>query len=169
MAELVEKNKRREGMTAVQRAAEDADTMQTTMQFNQMMESMDPQQRQIVINNLSSMMPSSQLAYMKRLIDSGAQELLPPTKDEVKDWKGFYLSYFNSDLSEKKGRKLPQYLCVPNPRPDEVMGALTELDIKAMLEVDKKRPNDLLHPGRIKFKLFDNLGNLLDPRYKSKK
>lgn len=77
--------------------------------------------------------------------------MLPPTKDEVKDWKTFYLVYFNSEKSVSQGRRLPQKLCVKNPRPDEVSDALGKLGFKSICDHERKHPSDLFHPGRIKF------------------
>lgn len=57
---------------------------------------------------------------MKSLVDGDSEHLLPPTKEEIKEWKTFYLLYFNSDKSVKEGRRLPKALCVSNPRPDEI-------------------------------------------------
>ena len=86
------------------------------------------------MQNVGSMMPSSQVAYMKQLVEGGADALIPPSKEEVKEWKAFYLCYFNSDFSEKQGRRLPKYLCVPNPRPDEVVSALQSFGIRCIVE-----------------------------------
>ena len=80
-------------------------------------------QRQILQLNMAQMMPSGQIAFMKKLVADGGAELMPPSQEEIKDWKAVYLSYFNADLSVKKGRVLPLEYCVRNPRPDEIMAA----------------------------------------------
>lgn len=59
---------------------------------------------------------------------------MPPKQEEIKAWSAVYLSYFNSDFSVKQGRKLPKYLCVQNPRPDEIINALKSLGIKYVFE-----------------------------------
>jgi len=60
--------------------------------------------------------------------------VLPPTTDEVKEWKTFYSLYFNSDKSVKEGRRLPKHLCVKNPRPDEISEALGRLGFRSICD-----------------------------------
>ena len=79
-------------------------------------------------------MPSGQLAFMKKAIAGGLQDLMPPSQEEVKDWKSLYLGYLNSQFSVKQGRALPLKYCVKNPRPDEVMEAFRSLQIRAIFE-----------------------------------
>lgn len=62
---------------------------------------------------------------MQKLVEGGVDEILPPTSDEVKGWKTFYLMYFNSDKSLSDGRRLPLKFCVKNPRPDEISQSLS--------------------------------------------
>jgi hypothetical protein len=71
---------------------------------------------------------------MKQLVEGGADHMLPPTKEEVKEWKTFYLLYFNSEKSIKEGRRLPKSLCVKNPRPDEVSEALGKLGFRSICD-----------------------------------
>jgi signal recognition particle subunit SEC65 len=71
---------------------------------------------------------------MKQLVAGGIDIMIPPSKEEMKSWKSLYLCYFNSELSVKEGRRLPKYLCVKNPRPDEVIQALAHLGIKTVFE-----------------------------------
>ena len=85
-------------------------------------------------SNMANMLPSGQLAFMKKMISDGGDEFIPPSQDEIKDFKAFYLSYFNSDFSVKQGRMLPLDLCVKNPRPDEIMEAFRALKIRAVFE-----------------------------------
>jgi hypothetical protein len=47
------------------------------------------------------MLPSGQIAYMKKIVAGDTKDLIPPSVEEVKDWKAVYLSYFNSSLSVK--------------------------------------------------------------------
>jgi len=71
---------------------------------------------------------------MKKTISGGLQDIIPPSQEEVKDWKGCYLSYWNAEFSAKQGRILPLKYCVKNPRPDEVMEAFRSLKIRAIFE-----------------------------------
>jgi len=71
---------------------------------------------------------------MKKLIANDGADLMPPSQEEVSEWKAFYLSYFNANLSTKKGRVLPLKYCVRNPRPDEIMEAFRALQIRAIFE-----------------------------------
>ena len=84
-------------------------------------------QRSILQSNLANRLPSAQIAFMKKIVQGGAQELMPPSQEEIADWKGVYLSYWNANLSVKQGRMLPLEYCVNNPRPDEVMDAFRAL------------------------------------------
>jgi hypothetical protein len=47
------------------------------------------------------MMPSMQQNYMKQLLEEGASALIPPSEEEINDWKALYLSYFNSQFTVK--------------------------------------------------------------------
>ena len=134
VAELVSQHQRREAMTEQERNAEDAEMMQLHMQFQALMQSMDPMQQQILQQNLANMMPSDQIAFMRKMCAGGQQNVMPPSQDEIKDWKACYLSYWNAELSVKKGRELPLEFCVKNPRPDEVMEAFRALQIRAIFE-----------------------------------
>ena len=67
-------------------------------------------------------------------MNGGPDTILPPTKDEVKEWKTFYLLYFNSEKSIKEGRRLPTSQCVKNPRPDEVSEALGKLGYRSICD-----------------------------------
>ena len=80
------------------------------------------------------MMPSGQMQYMKQLVAGGLEHLLPPSVEDLKTWKSLYLCYFNSKLSIKQGRRLPKYLCVVNPRPDEIISAISSFGLKSVLE-----------------------------------
>lgn len=70
------------------------------------------------------MMPSGRLALMKKMLEDGADSVIPPSKEEIAEWKGVYLSYFDSRFSSAKGRVMPLKYCVPNPRSDEIVSAL---------------------------------------------
>ena len=72
---------------------------------------------------LAGMLPSARTAFMKKALSDGGQELIPPSAEEMQDWKGVYLSYFNANLSVKQGRMLPIEYCVRNSRPDELFEA----------------------------------------------
>ena len=115
------------------------------------------------------MMPSGQLAFMKKLIADGGTDALPPSQEEISEWKAVYLSYFNANMSVKKGRVLPLEFCVRNPRPDEIMEAFRTLQIRAIFESNKQRPKDHFNLGRVKFQLVDNLGNLCNANHKTSK
>jgi hypothetical protein len=86
------------------------------------------------MGNMQKMMPSEQSAYMKQLIEDGADALIPPSQEECADWKAMYLSYFNAALSMKKGRIMPLKYCVKNPRTDELVAALKHHKILAIAE-----------------------------------
>ena len=83
---------------------------------------------------MANMMPSGQISFMKKLIADGGADALPPSQEEITDWKACYLSYFNANFSVKKGRVLPLEYCVRNPRPDEIMEAFRTLQIRAIFE-----------------------------------
>ena len=83
---------------------------------------------------MAQMMPSGQIAFMKKIVADGGADLVPPSQEEIKEWKAVYLSYFNANLSVKKGRVLPLEYCVRNPRPDEIMAAFRALQIRAIFE-----------------------------------
>ena len=85
-----------------------------------------------------NMMPSGRLAYMKKLVEGGADALVPPSKEECAEWKGVYLSYFDSRWSNAKGRVMALKYCVPNPRPDEVLSALSSHKIRNIFEAVRK-------------------------------
>ena len=89
--------------------------------FNSLLQSLDNQQRNSIIHQLQGLMPSQQMEYMTKLVTGGVDLILPPSKEELKPWKSLDLCYFNSELSYKQGRRLPKYLCVKNPRPDEIL------------------------------------------------
>lgn len=108
--------------------------METSVAFQQILSTLDPMQRQILQSNLANMLPSGQVSFMKKVVDGEVADLIPPSTEDVKEWKAFYLSYFNSDLSAKKGRVMPLEFCVKNPRPDEVMEAFRALKIRAIFE-----------------------------------
>ena len=97
------------------------------------------------------MLPSAQIAFMKKVISDGGAEMIPPSAEEAKDWKAVYPSYFNSEFSVKKGRMLPLKYCVKNPRPDEILDIFKTLQIRAIYEPRKYRPGDFFHSGRFKF------------------
>jgi len=80
------------------------------------------------------MMPSEGKAFMKKMVEGGSQNIIPPSQEEIKDWKACYLSYWNADLSVKQGRVLPLAFCVRNPRPDEIMEGFRALQIRAIFE-----------------------------------
>jgi len=88
-----------------------------------MLQNLDPMQQQILQQNVANMMPSEQFAFMRKIVTGGMREIIPPSQEEIKDWKACYLSYWNAELSVKKGRVLPLEFCVKNPRPDEIMEA----------------------------------------------
>lgn len=114
-------------------------------------------------------MPSDQLAFMRKMVEGGSRDIIPPSQEEIKQWKACYLSYWNANFSTKKGRELPLEFCVKNPRPDEIMDAFRSLQIIAIFEGGKQRPSDSLNLGRFKFQLTDANGNYLNEKYKTKR
>lgn len=134
IAELVATHQRRVAMSDSEKQAEDAEMAALAQNWTALMNSLDPMQQQILQSNLGNMMPSDQVAFMKKTISGGLQDIIPPSQEEVKDWKGCYLSYWNAEFSVKQGRILPLKFCVKNPRPDEVMEAFRSLKIRAIFE-----------------------------------
>ena len=137
--------------------------------FSALVDSLDSKQKPMLRAQLAGMLPSARTAFMKKALSDGGQELIPPSAEEMQDWKGVYLSYFNANLSVKQGRMLPIEYCVRNPRPDELFEAFRQLKIRAIFEARKQRPNDLFNPGRFRFQLFDANGNLLNDKYQTSK
>jgi len=113
-------------------------------------------------------MPSAQKTYIKKICEGNADDILPPTAEESKNWKVIYPCYYNAEYSYKQGRAHPLKYCVKNPQLSEISQILKEMGIKHIREPQKKHPRDFLHSGRIKFRFVDNLGNLSYPQYKSK-
>ena len=68
----------------------------------------------------------------------------------------------------KQGRKLPLKYCVKNPGLNEILSALCAMGFKAVIEPKKTRPNDFLHSGRIKFRMYDAHDDLVNEEFKSK-
>ncbi len=121
-------------MSQSERQAENASMAEMAQQWNALMNSLDPMQQQILQSNMGNMMPSDQVAFMKKTIAGGLKDIMPPSMEEVKDWKACYLSYFNAEFSVKQGRFLPLQYCVRNPRPDEIMEAFRSFGIRAIFE-----------------------------------
>ena len=69
---------------------------------------------------------------MKSLVDGNIDEMIPPTTEEIKQWKTFYLMYFNNEMSLGAGRRLGLNKCVRNPRPDEIAEALKQLGYRSI-------------------------------------
>ena len=150
IAEIVATHARRKEMSNEERMAEDMEIKSVQQQFQAMMQTMDPMQQQILRGQMGgqNFLPSAQLAFMKKIVNGGAGVPMPPTAEEVKDWKALYLSYFDANLSVKKGRMMPLEYCVRNPRPDEVMEALKSIQIRAIFEP-------------VSIKIFSNLISLI--------
>ena len=51
------------------------------VRFSKLMEQVDTKQRQIIMQKMSTLMPSQQKAYMEQLVDGGLEAALPPSKD----------------------------------------------------------------------------------------
>jgi hypothetical protein len=111
---------------------EDEEMRELSESFNAIMETMDQMQKQIVVSQMGNLLPTGQVQYMRQLVEGGVDELLPPSEEEVKGGKTFYLQYFNADKSQAEGRRLPLSKCVKNPRPDEVSEALRQLGYKSI-------------------------------------
>ena len=73
IAELVAQQKRRESLTEEERAKEDAETAETVQRFNAIMNGLDPQQKQIVMQQMANMIPSARMIYMKKLVEGGTE------------------------------------------------------------------------------------------------
>ena len=72
IAELVASSKRREAMTEEERQQEDAENKEMTIKFNAIMQGLDDQQKQIIMGQMQNQMPSGRIAYMKKLVEDGA-------------------------------------------------------------------------------------------------
>jgi|LauGreDrversion4_2_1035121.scaffolds.fasta_scaffold95167_3 deoxyhypusine synthase len=99
IGELIARAKHRETLTAQERFLEDEEMRELSESFNAIVETMDQMQKQIVVSQMGNLLPSGQVQYMRQLVDGGVDELLPPSEDEVKEWKTFYLQYFNASKS----------------------------------------------------------------------
>ena len=86
------------------------------------------------MGRVRGMMPSAYSAYMKKMVDGGLEDELPPAADTLKKWRSIYLCYFNSDKSTSQGRRMAKKYCVKNPRPCEISKVLKELGINHILE-----------------------------------
>ena len=72
------------------------------------------------MNQIQTMMPSAQKAFIKKICDGGADDILPPTAEESKNWKVIYPCYYNAEFSYKQGRAYPLKYCVKNPQLSEI-------------------------------------------------
>jgi hypothetical protein len=83
---------------------------------------------------MMNLLPSGQNQYMKTLVDGGAESIMPPSKEDVKNWTTFYPMYFNSEFSIKNGRRVSKNVAVVNPRCDEIVNGLKQLGLRSIVE-----------------------------------
>jgi hypothetical protein len=124
LGELIAKAKRRQTLSDHERFLEDEESREMIESYQAIVETLDPLQKQIITQKMMDFLPSEQVQFMQKLVEGDIDDILPPTQDEVKQWKSIYLCYFNSDKSIAEGRRMPLSMCVKNPRPDEITEAL---------------------------------------------
>eukprot|EP01057_Protomagalhaensia_wolfi_P004706 Protomagalhaensia_wolfi_Nauph_80__4705@NODE_487_length_2443_cov_138_526622_g367_i0_p3_GENE_NODE_487_length_2443_cov_138_526622_g367_i0NODE_487_length_2443_cov_138_526622_g367_i0_p3_ORF_typecomplete_len228_score52_05SRP19/PF01922_17/4_8e03SRP19/PF01922_17/1_1e24Treacle/PF03546_14/8_2_NODE_487_length_2443_cov_138_526622_g367_i09031586 len=72
---------------------------------------------------------------------------------ETQRWPIVYPHYLDSERTHKQGRKVARSFAVPNPIPEEVAEACSQLGLRWVLE-DKCYPRDFLLRGRIRVELL---------------
>eukprot|EP01056_Protomagalhaensia_sp_Gyna25_P000403 Protomagalhaensia_sp_Gyna_25__402@NODE_118_length_5105_cov_114_513028_g92_i0_p4_GENE_NODE_118_length_5105_cov_114_513028_g92_i0NODE_118_length_5105_cov_114_513028_g92_i0_p4_ORF_typecomplete_len236_score43_40SRP19/PF01922_17/1_1e04SRP19/PF01922_17/5e25BAF1_ABF1/PF04684_13/0_016_NODE_118_length_5105_cov_114_513028_g92_i025243231 len=72
---------------------------------------------------------------------------------ETQRWPIVYPHYLDSERTHKRGRRVTRSLAVPNPFPEEVAEACSQLGLRWVLE-DKCYPRDFLLRGRIRVELL---------------
>lgn len=77
---------------------------------------------------------------------------------DISRWVIVYPCYINSKLSIAEGRKLPKAQCCEDPLPAAMAQVAAKLGFQAAIEPRKTHPRDFFHPGRIRVRLFDELG-----------
>ena len=83
IAELVARQKHLASLSAEERSKEEQENMQLNMKFQQIINMMDPVQKQAIMTKMAGLMPSAQLAFMKKLVDGGSDMIFPPSKEEL--------------------------------------------------------------------------------------
>lgn len=83
-----------------------------------------------------------------------------------REYKGsrvvIYPSYFNANLSRKKGRRVPLKLSIPNPILSDIEKICKQLGLNPLVEQDKSHPRNSLQKGRI---IVDKHGSKLKTIY----
>ena len=77
---------------------------------------------------------------------------------DISRWVIVYPCYINSKLSIAEGRKLPKAQCCEDPLPAAMAQVAAKLGFQAAIEPRKTHPRDFFHPGRIRVRMFDELG-----------
>jgi signal recognition particle subunit SRP19 len=76
--------------------------------------------------------------------------LAPTETDNVKSWSTIYPNYIDSTKTIAEGRKLPKGKCVDTPTAREIFSVCRHLQIKTVLEPEKKYSRDPWVEGRVK-------------------
>ena len=105
--------------------------------------------------------------------------LLPSETDNIKSWQTIYPCYIDSAKTVAEGRRIGKSKCVDEPTAKEIFLICRHLQLKSMLEIDKKYPRDPWVDGRVKVLLkpksttsadYDALKNSSNPnQYLSKR
>ena len=88
---------------------------------------------------------------------------------DIKKWKILYPIYLNKNFSANQGRKTLLINSVADPTLEEISQILTHMQIKHVVEIDKRHPADFFNYGRIRYQLEDDNGNLICPEVKTRK
>ena len=72
------------------------------------------------------------------------------------------MTYFDSTLSIKEGRRLPKGKCVESPNVHLIGYAIELLKLKHVVERCAKHPRDFFGIGRVKVQLVDDNGKIMN-------
>jgi signal recognition particle subunit SEC65 len=86
----------------------------------------------------------------------------------IKDWTCIYPVYIDVDKSTKRGRMIPTSVAVKEPAAIYIAEAVKQLKFNAVLEGNKRHPQDCFTYGRIKVQLKVD-GRATHPYIKTKK
>ena len=86
---------------------------------------------------------------------------------KTKDWRVLYPIYFDKKVSRANGRKVPTKLSVDRPDIEDIHRILAHFRLPSIVEINKRHPRDYFCVGRIRYKLTDDDGNLINPEIKN--